>query len=104
MMRHLPDALCFLTASEVAKQARNGLLGLRDAVRDVRLRPELSIVEVTADNMREISGVMARVLDALGKAGVEPLQFADSHKALCILTLDSQAGAALAALKQEFSL
>ena len=67
-----------------------------------RIGQEARIVSLIGLLLQDTPGVMARMARALDRAGIEPLQTADSRISLSVLVSDAQASAAVSALHQEF--
>lgn len=64
----------------------------------------VAFVSVVAGAMRDLSGIIARIYDALVGKGVRILQTGDAHDSVHCLVRESSIEAAVAALKAEFDL
>lgn len=67
-----------------------------------RIGQEARIVSLIGLLLQDTPGVMARMARVLDRAGIEPLQTADSRISLSVLVSDAHASAAVSALHQEF--
>jgi len=67
-----------------------------------RINEPMSLVMVYAPNMRELSGVMANIVEALLNAGVSIVQTGDSYNSVMCLVSDQEARRAVEALKERF--
>ncbi len=81
-------------ADEVLKQAGFG----------VRIRPDLALVVVIATTMREVSGIMVHISDALYHADAQLYETGDSHDSVQCLIDGVHVESALERLCQEFGL
>lgn len=75
---------------------------LSEAGFEATVSPSISMVSVYAAGMRGLSGVMARIADALLKAGVRILQTGDGPDTVFCLVEASLANTAVEALRAEF--
>jgi aspartokinase len=76
-----------------------GSLGYRFEATD-----DLVILAITAVNMREMFGVMAKMAETLLSAGVETVQVGDAHDAVLCMVSSAQADSAVSALRLAFGL
>jgi aspartate kinase len=97
----LPEMLAFTVQEEAVERAANLLSNLGFAAEASRSCAKVSIIGA---GMRGRPGVMARVVHALHRAGVNILQTADSHTTISCLVKGEQMEAALRALHEEFGL
>jgi len=97
----LPEMLAFTVQEEAVERAANLLSNLGFAAEASRSCAKVSIIGA---GMRGRPGVMARVVHALHRAGVNILQTADSHTTISCLVKAEQMEAALRALHEEFGL
>ncbi len=97
----LPEMLAFTVREEVADQAANLLTKQGFTVETTGPCAKVSIIGA---GMRGRPGVMARVVDALHRAGVGILQTADSHTTISCLVRRQQMEQALTVLYNEFQL
>lgn len=67
-------------------------------------RRDLAILTVLAASMRDLSGVMVEIADALYSAGARLYETGDSHNSVQCLIEDSKVAATVAALCQTFHL
>lgn len=65
---------------------------------------DLVILAITAVNMREMFGVMAKMAETLLDASVETVQVGDAHDAVLVMVPGAQAETAVAALRKAFAL
>ncbi len=68
------------------------------------VRQNLSLVAVRATSMRDLSGVMVEIADALSSAGARLYETGDSHNSVLCLIEAARAGAVVKALCKTFSL
>ncbi|HEY3247639.1 MAG TPA: aspartate kinase [bacterium] len=97
----LPEMLAFTVQEDVVERA-TGLLSTFGF--DVDVSEPCAKVSIIGAGMRGRPGVMARVVNALHRAGVEILQTADSHTTISCLVARGQMKDALVALHDEFGL
>jgi len=69
---------------------------------DVRSEEECSIVSTVARSMRDMSGVMARIMGALTSAHVDVRELADSYNSVSCLVRRGDRDKAISALSGEF--
>lgn len=97
----LPEMLAFTVQEEAVAKAANLLSNLGFTAEVSRPCAKVSIIGA---GMRGRPGVMARVVHALHRAGVNILQTADSHTTISCLVKSEEMEAALRALHEEFGL
>lgn len=97
----LPEMLAFTVQEEAVESAANLLSNLGFPAEVSRTCAKVSIIGA---GMRGRPGVMARVVHALHRAGVDILQTADSHTTISCLVSREEMEAALRALHDEFGL
>ncbi len=97
----LPEMLAFTVQEEAVPKAANLLSNLGFVPEVSRSCAKVSIIGA---GMRGRPGVMARVVSALHRAGVDILQTADSHTTISCLVRGAQMESALRALHREFGL
>jgi aspartate kinase len=96
-----PDRIAFTVNGRDAKRAEDLLkrLGL-----DPELVPNCARVAAVGAGMAGVPGVMARIVDALTREGIEILQSADSHTTIWCLVREVDMERAVRALHREFGL
>jgi aspartate kinase len=67
----------------------------------VQLERECAVVSTVARSMRDLSGIMSRIIESLNAAGVEVREFADSYNSVSCLVRASDLDSAVAALAGE---
>lgn len=87
---------------EVQRKMIEGAPEMHPLTVTARIGQEARIVSLIGLLLQDTPGVMARMARALERAGIEPLQTADSRISLSVLVSDAQASAAVSALHQEF--
>ncbi|HEY6104192.1 MAG TPA: aspartate kinase [bacterium] len=97
----LPEMLAFTVQEEAVEKAANLLSNLGFRAEATGTCAKVSIIGA---GMRGRPGVMARVVHALHRAGVNILQTADSHTTISCLVSREEMEAALRALHDEFGL
>jgi aspartate kinase len=97
----LPEMLAFTVQEEAVATAANLLSNLGFTAEVSQPCAKVSIIGA---GMRGRPGVMARVVHALHRAGVNILQTADSHTTISCLVKRDEMEAALRALHEEFGL
>jgi aspartate kinase len=97
----LPEMLAFTVQEEAVATAANLLSNLGFTAEVSQPCAKVSIIGA---GMRGRPGVMARVVHALHRAGVNILQTADSHTTISCLVKRDEMEAALRALHEEFAL
>ncbi len=68
------------------------------------IEPYVAFASVGAGAMRDLSGISARIFDALVGAGVQILQTGDAHDAVHCLVREASVSTAVSALEREFEL
>ncbi len=81
--------------------ANAALRRLQHGQHDVQLERECAVVSTVARSMRDLSGVMSRIIESLSAAGVEVREFADSYNSVSCLVRASDLDSAVAALTDE---
>lgn len=101
MINVSPELICFIVNEDVAEKALQTLRGF--SVEAEMLR-DLAKVSVVGAGMRGLPGVMAAVVEALDRAGVEILQTSDSHVTISCLVKGENLAASVRALHDQFGL
>lgn len=96
-----PETILFTVKDEDAMRVRKAL---NDFPVKISERPGCARVSVVGIGMRGVSGVMARVVQALAGADVEILQTSDSHLTITCLINQSSLTKAVNSLHQAFQL
>ena len=96
-----PFALSFAVRADVVDTCER-LLSARRA-RYTLLR-DLALIGVVAGAMRDLSGVMARIYEALAGAGVSLRQTGDAYNAVLLLVAGDEADEAARSLRAAFAL
>jgi aspartate kinase len=71
---------------------------------DFEAADNMVVLAITAVNMREMFGVMAKMAETLLRAEVETVQVGDAHDAVLCMVPGAQADTAVAALRTAFGL
>jgi aspartokinase len=101
LVKLLPDGISFAVRADSAA-ACEALLSERDVRHD--LLRDLVPLSIVAGAMRDLSGVMAAIYDALNGAGVRVEQTGDAYNAVLCLVERASAARAADALEQRFAL
>jgi aspartate kinase len=96
-----PDAISFAVRQDVVDRCEALLRERGDAHTLLR---DLGLVITVAGAMRDLSGVMARIYEAMLAAGVAVRQTGDAHNAVLCLVAGADADKAADALRDVFSL
>lgn len=106
LVKLAPGALSFAVRADAVARCEEllatGLWG-GGAPRFTLLR-DLGLVTVLAGAMRDLSGVMARIYEALVQAGVAVRQTGDAYNAVILLVAGSELDQAARVLRQTFAL
>lgn len=95
------SGITFIVRSEYVDR----VLEVSEAVPAVTtIESNVAFVSVVAGAMRDLSGIIARIFDALVGAGVQILQTGDAHDAVHCLVREASVSTAVAALQHEFEL
>lgn len=104
-----PDAISFAVRSE--SRLRDGGKAVEDCEAILRARGsdytllrDLSLVAVVAGAMRDLSGVMARIYEAMVESNVRVRQTGDAYNAVLCLVAGDEAERAADALRRTFAL
>jgi aspartate kinase len=101
MFTPMNDRLVFSVPARLAEEARRLLVGEGF---EVALRTGLGKVTLVGSGMHGVPGVMARVAEALARAGIDILQVADSHATISVLLDENDLVPAAQALHRAFGL
>ena len=101
LVKLLPNGLSFALRSDDAEAGINALHALGATF---EARPNLSLVSIYAGAMRDLSGVMADIYEALLSANVRVTQTGDAYNAVHCLVPENRAHAAQNVLRRKFSL
>ena len=93
-----------LTLAFAGVDAQAAAKALHDSGFKTHLREDLAIVAVQADSMRDLSGVMVQIADALFMASARLYETGDSHNSVQALIEGSKVEAAVKSLLQTFTL
>lgn len=77
---------------------------MRGVAFDCLVRPNLVLISIVASSMRDLTGVMVRIADALQEAGARLYGTGDSHNSVQCLIDGSRADAAVEQLRLAFGL
>jgi aspartokinase len=102
-----PDAISFAVRPEPRNQT-SAVEGCESVLRargcDYALLRDLGLVAVVAGAMRDLSGVMARIYEAMVTAGVGVRQTGDAYNAVLCLVAGQETERAAEALRRAFAL
>jgi aspartokinase len=101
LIKLLPDGLSFALRESVVA---DGAQLLAATGYPHTLRRDLALVTIIAGAMRDLSGVMAAIFEALISENVRVHQTGDAHNAVHCLIAGTQTDAAAAALRKKFAL
>jgi len=93
------DCVCFAVDTAALDTS---LSVLAEGGLDVRSERDCTIVSTVARSMRDMSGIMSRIMGCLNDAAIEVREFADSYNSVSCLVSASHAGRAISALSAEF--
>lgn len=93
------DCVCFAVDTPALDAS---LRVLTESGFEVRSERHCTIVSTVARSMRDMSGIMSRIMGCLNDAAIEVREFADSYNSVSCLVSDRHASAAIAALSAEF--
>ncbi len=102
LVKLAPGALSFAVRADAVARCEELLAG-QSGARFTLLR-DLGLLTVLAGAMRDLSGVMARIYEALVQAGVAVRQTGDAYNAVILLVAGSELDTAARALRQTFAL
>jgi aspartate kinase len=77
---------------------------LREAGVEAKVQSDCSVACVVASNMRDVAGVMHRIVRALNRAGVRLLSTSDSFNSVSCLVSSTDLEQAIKALGEEFGI
>jgi aspartokinase len=97
----LADGLCFVISENHASVCRKLF---QDEKKEVTILEDMALISTLAGAMRDLSGVIARICEALLSAAIPNRQVGDAYDAVLCLVPSGEAPRALAALRQEFGL
>ncbi len=101
LVKILPGALSFALRGEAAPQ---GLVALKELQADFSADSDLALLSTHAGAMRDLSGVMADIYEALSSVNARVKQTGDAYNAVLCLVPGDKARAAQAALRKRFAL
>ncbi len=93
-----------LTLAFAAKDAKKADTSLQSSGFKTLLRDDLAVVAIHADSMRDLSGVMVQIADALFSAGARLYETGDSHNSVQALIEGAKVEAAVQSLLTAFHL
>lgn len=96
-----PNCLVFTVAESAMTTAEEKLWSLGC---NASFLPGCAKVSVVGGGMREVPGVMANFVEALGKSGIDILQAVDSHTSISVLIRQVDLATAVRALHDKFQL
>lgn len=99
LIKMLSDCLGFAVNQD---EVDRGVETLRHGGWEPEVYRECAIVSVVSPEMRDMPGVMARLVGCLQHSGVEIRGFADSFNSVSCLIAENQMDAALEAMENEF--
>lgn len=97
----LADGLCFVISENHASACRELL---NDEKGEVTILEGMALISTIAGAMRDLSGVIARISEALLSAAIPNRQVGDAYDAVLCLVPAGEAPRAIAALRQQFGL
>ena len=97
----LPDGLCFVISENHASACRKLLSAEKG---EVTVLENMALISTIAGAMRDLSGVIARICEALLSASIPNRQVGDAYDAVLCLVPSGDAPRAVAALKEQFGL
>lgn len=97
----LPEGVCFVISENHATACRN-LLNTEKG--EISLLENMALISTIAGAMRDLSGVIARICEALLGAAIPNRQVGDAYDAVLCLVPSTDAPRAVAALRAEFGL
>lgn len=97
----LPEGLCFVISENHASTCKK----LLDAEKgEVSVMGNMALISTIAGAMRDLSGVIARICEALLSASIANRQVGDAYDAVLCLVPVADAPRAVAALREQFNL
>lgn len=97
----LPEGLCFVISENHASMCRS-LLSQEKG--EVSVLEDMALINTIAGAMRDLSGVIAQICEALLGAGIPNRQVGDAYDAVLCLVPSDDAPRAVAALREQFQL
>lgn len=97
----LPEGLCFVVSENHASACRK-LLSQEKG--EVSLLENMALISILAGAMRDLSGVIAQICEALLGASIPNRQIGDAYDAVLCLVPAGSAPRAVAALREQFQL
>ena len=97
-----PGAVSFALPDPAVTGRAEALLRARGYL--YAIEPDLALLTITAGAMRDLSGVMASLYDAMDTLGIRVAQTGDAHDSLFALVPGAQAAQGAAALRVAFGL
>ena len=97
----LPDGLCFVISENHASACRK-LLSTEKG--EVTVLENMALISTIAGAMRDLSGVIARICEALLSASIPNRQVGDAYDAVLCLVPSADAPRAVVALREQFGL
>jgi aspartokinase len=97
----LPEGLCFVISENHASACRKLLDNEKG---EVSVLGDMALISTIAGAMRDLSGVIAQICEALLSAAIPNRQVGDAYDAVLCLVPSDDAPRAVVALKQQFHL
>jgi aspartate kinase len=97
----LPEGLCFVISENHASACKKLL---NDEKGEVSVFGDMALISTLAGAMRDLSGVIARICEALLSASIPNRQVGDAYDAVLCLVPSADAERAVAALREQFGL
>ena len=101
LVKLLPNGLSFAIRGENVDACSRALEQTDSAF---KLTPDLAVVTTIAGAMRDLSGIMAAIYEALNDAGIRVQQTGDAYNAVLCLVAGSFADKAAQVLRKQFTL
>ncbi|MDX1931510.1 MAG: ACT domain-containing protein [Capsulimonadales bacterium] len=101
LIKLLPKGLSFALRESVVEA---GAVLLAESGHPHQLRPDLALITIYAGAMRDLSGVMASIYEALISENIRVWQTGDAHNAVHCLVPGPAADTAIIALRETFAL
>ena len=101
LVKLLPNGLSFAIRGENIDACS---VALKQTGSTYKLKPDLAVVSTIAGAMRDLSGIMAAIYEALNEAGIRVQQTGDAYNAVLCLVTGSFAEQAVQVLRKQFTL
>ena len=101
LVKLLPNGLSFAIRGEYMDACSRAL---EQTGSTFKLKPDLAVVSTIAGAMRDLSGIMAAIYEALNEGGIRVQQTGDAYNAVLCLVTGSFAEKAAQVLRKQFTL